>query len=369
MKKILTTLCLCTMLLISGIFITACGEKSETKNYTITLPTSTDYTITSDKEFAEEGQTINLTITLTNNEIVIENVLANNNTCNRMDNSTYSFIMPDENVTITVQTSHLQEVFATDFVWFDEDNLYTITQSGSGTYSNTRDLNITFAKKQGMTSVRTTFSSSNQFVIPNSAISFDPVTDSDLNGSSGSNQILKGIIEIDPTQINEGTSYLTMEFASNNNSSSIDRGTLIVKITVVPYGELTLETVKETLVIDLFSEMQYQTGDKFCLRIGDRDHVDGSSNPSYVDYILTLQSGRRLSIEFDYILGHRFWIRLVEGESQPDVQPGYIEEFIFDGRSIEGDEESGYTGFLNDSLMYLNANDSVTIDAERNPAL
>lgn len=110
-----------------------------------------------------------------------------------------------------------------------------------------------------------------------------------------------------------GTTYLTMEFVNGNYSyGSSNRGTLIVKITVVPYGELTLETVREELVIDLFSELQYQTGDTFCLRIGDSDHVDGSSNPSYVDYVLTMESIRELSVEFDYILGHSYWIRLLK---------------------------------------------------------
>ena len=42
-----------------------------------------------------------------------------------------------------------------------------------------------------------------------------------------------------------------MEFINGNNSyGSSNRGTLIVKITVVPYGELTVETVKEELGID-----------------------------------------------------------------------------------------------------------------------
>lgn len=161
-----------------------------------------------------------------------------------------------------------------------------------------------------------------------------------------------------------------MEFVNGNYSyGSSNRGTLIVKITVVPYGELTLETVREELVIDLFSELQYQTGDTFCLRIGDSDHVDGSSNPSYVDYVLTMESIRELSVEFDYILGHSYWIRLVEGDTQPDIPVGYISEFVFDNSIESGDEEGEYTGYYNGSLMYMEANDTVTIDAERNPAL
>ncbi len=369
MKKILKIISFCAILLISGITFVACGEKID-KKYTITLPTSTNYTVECDKEKASAGQEVTLTVTLLNKELVLEEVLANDIICQENFNGTFSFTMPAKNVVVKIQTNQIQEVFSTNFVWLDEDNLYTITMAGQGTFSSdTRNIDITFVDKQAMTIVKSTISSSNQNVIPNDAIKFDAVRQSDLVGSSRSNQIVKGVIEIDPFQITSGTTYLIMEFVNGNNSiGSSNRGILLVKITVVPYGELTLETVKETLTIDLFSELQYNTGDTFCLRIGDRDHVDGSSNLSYVDYVLTMESGRKLTVEFDYILGHKYWIRLVEGTTQPDVQPGYIEEFIFDGGTIEGDEDGVYTGYYNNSLMYLNENDSVTIDAERNPA-
>ncbi len=372
MKKILSTTFLSLMLCLSGVFLVACcGEEPAPTTYNITLPTSADYTVESDKEVAEFGQEVTLIVTLLNDELVIEDVLANGISCEENYNGTFSFTMPAENVSITVQTSRLQEVHSTEFVWLDDGNLYTITEDGDGTFDgDTRDINITFAEKQGMTIINEAITSSNQNVIPDTAINFEPITDININGSSGSSEILKGVIEINPFEIHAGTTYLTMEFVNGNYSyGSSNRGTLIVKITVVPYGELTLETVREELVIDLFSELQYQTGDTFCLRIGDSDHVDGSSNPSYVDYVLTMESIRELSVEFDYILGHSYWIRLVEGDTQPDIPVGYISEFVFDNSIESGDEEGEYTGYYNGSLMYMEANDRVTIDAERNPAL
>ena len=372
MKKILSTTFLSLMLCLSGVFLVACcGEEPAPTTYNITLPTSADYTVESDKEVAEFGQEVTLIVTLLNDELVIEDVLANGISCEENYNGTFSFTMPAENVSITVQTSRLQEVHSTEFVWLDDGNLYTITEDGDGTFDgDTRDINITFAEKQGMTIINEAITSSNQAVIPDTAINFEPITDININGSSGSSEILKGVIEINPFEIHAGTTYLTMEFVNGNYSyGSSNRGTLIVKITVVPYGELTLETVREELVIDLFSELQYQTGDIFCLRIGDSDHVDGSSNPSYVDYVLTMESIRELSVEFDYILGHSYWIRLVEGDTQPDIPVGYISEFVFDNSIESGDEEGEYTGYYNGSLMYMEANDRVTIDAERNPAL
>ena len=372
MKKILSTTFLSLMICLSGVFLVACcGEEPAPTTYNITLPNSADYTVESDKEVAEFGQEVTLTVTLLNDELVIEDVLANGISCEENYNGTFSFTMPAENVTVTVQTSRLQEVHSTEYVWLDDGNLYTITEDGEGTFDgDTRDINITFAEKQGMSIVNETITSSNQAVIPNSAINFEPITDMNINGSSGSNEIVKGVIKINPFEIHAGTTYLTMEFVNGNYSyGSSNRGTLIVKITVVPYGELTLETVREELVIDLFSELQYQTGDTFCLRIGDSDHVDGSSNPSYVDYVLTMESIRELSVEFDYILGHSYWIRLVEGDTQPDIPVGYVPEFIFDNSIESGDEEGEYTGYYNGSLMYMEANDRVTIDAERNPAL
>lgn len=369
-KKILMLAMAFAIILPAAFLLSACGEKID-KKYTITLPASTNYTVECDKEKASAGQEVTLTVTLSNKELVLEEVLANDTICKKNSNGTFSFTMPAENVEVKIQTNQIQEVFSTNFVWLDEDNLYTITMSGQGTLNgDTRDIDITFVDKQAMTIVNSTISSSNQNVIPNDAIKFNAVKQSDLVGSGGSNQIVKGVIEIDPFKITSGTTYLTMKFVNGNNSmGSSNRGTLVVKITVVPYGELTLKTVKETLTIELSREYQYNTGDKFCLRIGDRDYVDGSSNLSYVDYVLTMESGRKLTVEFDYILGHKYWIRLVEGTTQPDIQSGYIEEFIFDDGIVEGDEDGVYTGYYNSSLMYLNENDSVTIDAKRNPAL
>ena len=134
MKKFMMTICLCAVFLVSGIMLTSCGDKQLPTTYTITLPTSTDYTIESDRENAEAGQEITLTITILNNELVLENVFANNIACEENYNGTFSFTMPAENVTISVQTSQIQEVLSTNFVWFDDDNLYTITEDGDGTY-------------------------------------------------------------------------------------------------------------------------------------------------------------------------------------------------------------------------------------------
>ncbi len=371
MKKLMMSLCLCAIFLASGITLAACGEEPEPEKYTITLPTSSDYSVSSDKESAEAGEKITLTVTLLNQELNLGDILANDILCKDNYDGTYSFTMPAKNVTVRVETSQIEEVLTTSFVWLDEDNLYTITPNGEETFEwHTRNINITFADKQAMTIIKDTITSSNQTVIPDEATTFTPVTNNDLHDASGSNQIVKGIIEINPFQINPGTTYLTMEFINGNNSyGSSNRGTLIVKITVVPYGELTFETVKEELVIDLFSELDYKTGDKFYLRICDNDHIDGSSNPSYTDYILTMESIRKLTVEFDYIMGHKYWFRLVEGETYPEIEQGYKEEFIFENNVVDGDEESEYTGYYNGYLMYLEANDRVTIDAERNPAL
>ena len=135
MKKILSTTFLSLMLCLSGVFLVACcGEEPAPTTYNITLPTSADYTVESDKEVAEFGQEVTLTVTLLNDELVIEDVLANGISCEENYNGTFSFTMPAENVSITVQTSRLQEVHSTEFVWLDDGNLYTITEDGDGTF-------------------------------------------------------------------------------------------------------------------------------------------------------------------------------------------------------------------------------------------
>lgn len=53
---------------------------------------------------AKEGDTVTLTLTYDENTILVTKVLANNMECSSLGNKKYSFTMPNENVTISVES-------------------------------------------------------------------------------------------------------------------------------------------------------------------------------------------------------------------------------------------------------------------------
>ena len=65
----------------------------------ITINTATGGTITADKLFAEAGETVTLTAKI-NSGYALASLTANGTECTKVDNTTYTFTMPNENVTV-----------------------------------------------------------------------------------------------------------------------------------------------------------------------------------------------------------------------------------------------------------------------------
>ena len=158
-----------------------------------------------------------------------------------------------------------------------------------------------------------------------------------------SNVIVGAKILIDTEKISAGTTWLVMDFASGNVSS--DKGSLAVKITVCEYGELYVETMRETLVFDI-SGAGASDG-QYTVRISDEDHIDGSTAGAspFKDYTLNAADGE-ITITFDYVAGHKYWIRITEGSADDYQTALTIESRSTDGAVYTGDGEYPGTGRL-----------------------
>lgn len=94
--------------------------------------------------------------------------------------------------------------------------------------------------------------SENQNVIPDSALSMKIVKNSDIVGSSGSNEIEQIKIVIDRKAINPGETKIKLVVKPNNGSSSVTKLTTIcVNVKVYAYGEIPIDTYNLDFDLDL----------------------------------------------------------------------------------------------------------------------
>lgn len=94
--------------------------------------------------------------------------------------------------------------------------------------------------------------SENQDVIPDSALTMEFVKNSDIVGSSGSNEIEKIKIVIDRKAINPGETKIKLVVKPYNGSSSVMKLTTIcVNVKVYAYGEIPIDTYNLDFDLDL----------------------------------------------------------------------------------------------------------------------
>ena len=216
----------------------SCGETNEPPKdptYKITATSTADYAITASATSAKAGDNIEVTVSVLNDDKYLTKVLYNGKNC-YFSNGKYSFDMPSEDVTITAELATYTEVLKDGIASFDLGNITSLKKTEYEDFAELEvDLNTSY-----MTNCITEFTSSNQKVIPDNAISFR------ARYQSQSNIIIGGYVQIDTSKISNGTTWLTMKFKNGNVSGASNSGELVVKITV---AEEMLQTNDE---IDLF---------------------------------------------------------------------------------------------------------------------
>lgn len=355
-KKIILVTVLVVCMIISAVAVSACndgGSNPQTPaSYTVTAQSGEGYTV-SVPATAKAGDMVSVEVSVSSDDVRIVAVKANGTDCEVGADGKYSFTMPAENVTVTVQTEKLTQVDS-DGVFAMGSNAMTTVAMGGMYPDNFFDehvwkLRVELTKRIYMTLLGkdSYVRSSNGSVIPENAITFETVTDSE----NQSNEIIAVDVCIDTDLISAGTTWLEIFIKNGNNSSY--KGTLMQKITVVEYGAIEIAKAKKTVVVDV-SDFAAE-GDVYNMRFSDNDYIDGGDSAEFVDCTAIVTDGK-LVFEFDYALMHKYNIGLNKG----DVYD--FENLLGIMQSVNGGVNDVYDGYSVYGLMFWTA-DSIELEA------
>lgn len=348
MKKIKTILTMFVCVLCSFIFA-ACGDDPglKPKQYNITLETSTEYELSSNRTKAEALDQITITVTLKTADKKLVGIKYGNETVSQNRNGTFTFFMPTSDVTVSAILEDYVEVLASDsssrpFVSFNKSNTKTIVPN-TGTVTLKTTINGSY-----MTILRKNISSSNTTSIPENAIEIKKETE-----SSG-NLIIGAYINIDTSKISLGYSWIEINFANGNVSSQT--GKLVFKLTVA--NEISVETWKENLVFDISSLSNVYKNEVFTVWLTDVNHVKGMTSESHHVFENLSAENNEIKITFDYTLNHNYYVDLyIKNKENPDL----ITYFKFDETISGGNSVTGFNQYKNNLLSFVTENHTLTI--------
>lgn len=334
MKKLLITVlgALCALSLGAAVFA-GCGDRGDggnsgngggnEKDFTIAIENGEGYTAKADKTSADMGETVTITVTVTDPDMYIQRVLANSNELDENSDGKYTATVTT-NLTIKVEMGTYTEVTEDGGLTYDKaanNNNTVITNSyfnNSGIWDSEKDTFIytywdlaisadwssRFVSK--VNERLTSLTSSNQAVIPDDAITYEAETSRDPNATNG---IIGFTVRIDTTKIALGETWLNLHFQGDNGSSP--DGTLCIKVNVV--DKIDIETMKESVVID-FNDFA-EEGDDVIVRFYDKNYlagtyINGEPAERYTEFKATVDANGKHTFELDYVKGHSYTISI-----------------------------------------------------------
>ena len=337
MKKLLITVlgALCALSLGAAVFA-GCGDRGDggnsgngggnEKDFTITIENGEGYTAKADKTSADMGETVTITVTVTNPDMYIQRVLANSNELDENSDGKYTATVTT-NLTIKVEMGTYTEVLSDGGLTYDKaanNNNTVITNSyfnNSGIWDSEKgeynytcwDLAISADWSShfvtGVNERLTSLTSSDQTVIPDDAITYEAEISRDQHASNG---IIGFTVRIDTTKIALGETWLNLHFQGDNGASP--DGTLCIKMNVV--DTIALESMKESVKIDF--DRFAEEGDDVVVRFIDQDYlkgstVNGEAAPQLIELKGKVGSDGTATFTFDYIKEHEYTISIYKG--------------------------------------------------------
>lgn len=350
MKKIKYILTMVLCVLCSLVFV-ACGndnsENAKSKQYTISLETSTDYELFSDKLNAEAFEEVSISVTLKTVDKKLVAVKYGEKTVSQNSDGKFTFLMPTTDVTVSAVLEEYQEVLASNdtsrpFVSFDSANTKTIVP-------NTGDIELYAPMNASyMTILRKSISSSNQNAIPTNAIKVEGRI------TSSSNVIIGADITIDTSKVSLGYSWIEINFTNGNSPSQ--KGKLVFKLTVAE--SIAVETWTEYLELDISSlDQEYQDGN-FYVGLSDLDHVPGMTSESYQYFRDIKAENGKLKITMEYAVAHRYQISVGVIDQETDRVSTWFNLMESIGA---GNSSTGYNQYKSKKLTFIQNGYTLTI--------
>ena len=289
--------------------LAACGGRSsgDPAIHSITCAENENYRVI---DLAEQGQTGSDILFDVESESVFYEIgeVSFNGTPITKGSLGYKFTMPDADVTIEIDLTPVTEYDDPDdyLSWgsgvIDQISVASEEDKGYEYLECTQEIPLSFdMNKFGWnngTLGRKEILSSNQEVIPNEALSFDPILDSEINGSSGSNMVRGGSLVVDLKQINPGTATIYLYLDYNNSSSA----TLMRTFTVTEYGSIEVDTWDVSFAVD--NRTGFDDLANVQISFTDSNYIYGGTAPQYQSFTLNeLVNGEGT---FKYAVGHSY---------------------------------------------------------------
>ncbi len=316
MKQIFS--CLLALLLIgSAALLVSCGgtggdnpegDGSATE-YEVTAPASALYSFGWHTIKATAGTEAYAVVEPSYSAVIIEMVYYNGQPCEKdaEEENRFNYIMPAENVTLTVETGFIDTPQSDDtrgFLAWDSGN-ETSFVAGEGTAE------LAFTTDWGYTSLVKVEEclSSDQTVIPNDALEL-----SYRNGNGS--MIVGGSVKIDLAKVHAGTAQIVLALQSSNVSSY--NGCIVCTVTVKEAEPIVpVETWDVTVEFQPFS---VET-DGLCIAFTDLDHQENTDAKQVQTFFdpndprdlskWELTQGGMITLTLAYVPQHRYTVRLV----------------------------------------------------------
>ena len=283
--------------------LSSCGGDGEGEGgdniHSITYVENANYTISNLSSEGQEGS--NILFDVTSNSVFYEigNVYYNGIEADKVSFG-YEFIMPDEDVVITVDLTQILEYDSElDYLSWGDSVIDEISVAEDKTVSWDVEtaLPLVFEPSEFgsyNTEINATLLSSDETVIPNDALSFEAITG---NG----NLIKGGRIKVDLKKINPGMASIYFHFDSNNTYEA----ELIRTFNVVEYGTIELDSWEVDFTYD--NQTDFTDLENIQISFTDQDYIYGN-NVSTQSQTFTLSELTDGTLTMDYILGHSYSI-------------------------------------------------------------
>lgn len=289
---------LCTVL------FAACGGGEEPGDqpgvpvtYTIAAEPSEDYTLTPSKTSAEAGEVITVTAESKNADKYITGVTFNGTACEEEEDG-YSFTMPAANVTLAAQTGTYAEKLTGDFISFTGFLPDTIA-AFENTFDAEAAFEFTFDREIQVEDDEVMLSSSNQSIVPDSALSVS------LNETSmGSTGKDGGTLYVAVNDIAPGTAYITMTVKDRTTGRS---DTVVKKLTVVEAEDLEIPAMSVEFTFDLSAVED--VADELIISINDYNDLIYGSEMSLQKTVVVAEEADLSEVTFtmdNFAVGHTY---------------------------------------------------------------
>ena len=329
----------------------SCGEEETNNIYKISYEENENYKISNLATTGQTGSNILFNVESTSVFYEIEGVYYNGKPAEE-GSLGYTFIMPSEDVVVTIKLNPIATYDPDDYLTWGENAIDFLAAASEEDKASSLDCyqNIPlsfnmreFGNYNNVVETKEVISS-NQEVIPNSAIEFDEILASDSNPNA-MNTVVGGNIVVDLKQINPGTATIYVHLDFNNAADAI----LMRTFTVKEYGEIELESWDVEFEID--NRSKYDDLENIEISFNDRNFVYGSKTTMYQSF--KLNSLDNLSGSFIYAVGHSYDVRVNhliwnEEENRYDsITSLTVLEWMGEGSSTTGFNE------INDGVLTL----------------